>query len=158
MSWLSPASSTRYETPMDNYWNLLYLGEIYMGSNMQQFWAVWDTGSGGYLARSSDCTSCTGDKFQISQSSSFYYKSPAEYDGVQYMDGTSLYGRLAYDSVCPTSDTNSCANNFLFVAISDSSGLRDYEDGIIGLWSGNASWCNQDEIFMHKMLADSTIT
>lgn len=38
---------------MTNYWNLLYLGEIYMGSDMQEFMVVWDTGSGGYLARSS---------------------------------------------------------------------------------------------------------
>jgi len=36
-----------------------------MGSNSQKFMVVWDTGSGGYLARSSDCTSsgCDGDKF-----------------------------------------------------------------------------------------------
>lgn len=68
MSWLSPARSTRYQSLNDNFWNLLYLGEIYMGSDMQKFWVVWDTGSGGYLARTSDCDGrkCDGDKFQIS--------------------------------------------------------------------------------------------
>ena len=73
------------------------------------------------------------------------------------MDGTSLYGQFAYDRVCPTTDTNSCADDFLFVAISSASGLRDYEDGIIGLWSGNYSAANQDEMIMNKMFDDSTI-
>ena len=142
---------------MTNYWNLLYLGEIYMGSEMQAFMVVWDTGSGGYLARSSECTSCSGDKFITGDSSSFAWKDPADYDSVTYMDGTSLYGQLAYDRVCPTTDTNSCANDFLFVAISSASGLRDYEDGIIGLWSGNKSAAIQEEMIMNKMFDDSTI-
>ena len=142
---------------MTNYWNLLYLGEIYMGSDMQGFMVVWDTGSGGYLARSSQCTSCSGDKFITDDSTTFAWKDPAEYDTVTYMDGTSLYGQFAYDRVCPTTDTNSCADDFLFVAISSASGLRDYEDGIIGLWSGNYSAANQDEMIMNKMFDDSTI-
>ena len=73
------------------------------------------------------------------------------------MDGTSLYGRMGYDRVCPASDDGSCANDFLFVAISESSGLKYYEDGIIGLWSGNVSGNDDEEMIMHKMYTDSTI-
>ena len=64
---------------------------------------------------------------------------------------------MAYDRVCPTSDDDSCADDFLFVAISESSGLREYEDGIIGLWSGNKSAAVQEEMIMNKMFTDSTI-
>lgn len=73
------------------------------------------------------------------------------------MDGTNLYGRFGYDITCPSSDPDSCANNFLFVAITEASGLRYYEDGIIGLWSGNKSGNFDEEMFMHKMYTDSTI-
>ena len=69
---------------MTNYWNLLYLGEIYMGTPMQDFMVVWDTGSGGYLARSSECVSsgCDGKKFETGDSSTFNWVSPADYDSV----------------------------------------------------------------------------
>lgn len=80
---------------MENYWNLLYLGEIYLGTPLQGFMVVWDTGSGGLLLRTTDCTDvddCEGDKFDIDASSTFSYNSPATYDRTTYMDGTSLYG------------------------------------------------------------------
>lgn len=64
---------------------------------------------------------------------------------------------MGYDRVCPTSDNASCADDFLFVAISSSSGLKEYEDGIIGLWSGNKSSAIQEEMIMNKMFADSSI-
>ena len=120
---------------------------------------IWDTGSGGFLLRSDDCISdgCDGSKFYTENSTSFSYKSPAAYDSVTYLDGTSLYGRLSYDKVCPTSDADSCANDFLFVAISQATGLKTYEDGIIGMWSGNKASSDTEEMIMYKMFADSTI-
>ena len=74
------------------------------------------------------------------------------------MDGTSLYGQHATEKVCPTNDINSCANDFQFVALSSTSGLRETEDGIVGMWSGNKSSIDTSEIFMMKMYPDSTIT
>ena len=109
---------------------------------------VWDTGSGTLLLRSDDCTSCDGDKFIIDDSSTFAYNDPTEYDRVTYMDGTSLYGKLGTDRTCPVTDTASCATAYQFVAISESSGLRDYEDGIIGLWSGNYNGYDNTEMIM----------
>ena len=94
----------------------------------------------------------------MSRSSTFSYKSPASYDTVTYMDSTSLYGQHAYDRVCPVSDTNSCANNFQFVALSSTTGLKDYEDGIIGMWSGNKASADTAEMYMMKVYPDSTIT
>ena len=80
--------STYYQTPLTNYSNLNYLGELYMGSDQQKFMVVWDTGSGSLLLESNLCSNCSGDVFQISQSSSFAYKSPEEYDTTTYLDGT----------------------------------------------------------------------
>ena len=53
---------------------------------------VWDTGSGGYLARSSECSACEGSKFEVEDSTTFAWKDPADYDSVEYMDGTALSG------------------------------------------------------------------
>ena len=53
-----------YQTPLTNYYNLNYLGELYMGSDQQKFTVVWDTGSGSLLLESSLCTDgCSGDVF-----------------------------------------------------------------------------------------------
>ena len=58
-----PLSAT-YQTPLTNYANLNYLGELYMGSNQQKFMVVWDTGSGSLLLESTLCTlGCSGDVF-----------------------------------------------------------------------------------------------
>lgn len=35
VSWVSPFGSSSYQTSMQNYWNTVYVGEIYMGSEMQ---------------------------------------------------------------------------------------------------------------------------
>ena len=47
-----------YQDPLTNYFNLNYLGELYMGSNEQKFMVVWDTGSGSLLLKSSLCSGC----------------------------------------------------------------------------------------------------
>ena len=119
---------------------------------------VWDTGSGGLLLKSSDCSRCEGEIFQIDDSSTFSWLDPSAYDSVTYMDGTSLGGYIATDRTCPVSDEASCASDFQFVAIDQSSGLRDYEDGIIGLWSGNSADANQDEMLMPYLKTDGAIT
>jgi len=73
-----------------------------MGEPQQKFMVVWDTGSGSLLLESSVCTSgCSGDVFQIDDSTSFAYVSPADYDTTQYLDGTTLYGQWGTDKACP---------------------------------------------------------
>ena len=76
------------------------------------------------------------------------------------MDGTQLKGYYGTDRVCPTSADGSCADDFKFAAISVASGLKDYEDGIIGLWSGNSNSVTLDktQMFVPEMVKDSTIT
>ena len=76
------------------------------------------------------------------------------------MDGTKLKGFYGTDRVCPTTDTGSCANDFKFVAISEASGLQSYEDGVVGMWSGNTDDGSYDKtkMFVLEMVADSTIT
>jgi len=61
------------------------------------------------------------------------------------MDGTSLKGYYGTDRVCPVNNSQSCVTDFKFVAIYQATGLRDYEDGIIGLWSGNTSSGSYDK-------------
>lgn len=95
-----PLEST-YQTPMNNLYNLQYHGELYMGEPQQKFMVVWDTGSSSLLLESSACTSgCGGDVFQLGDSTSFAYVSPADYDTTTYLDGTTLYGQWGTDKAC----------------------------------------------------------
>lgn len=135
----APVQGT-YQDPLTNWMNLNYLGEIYMGSDQQKFMVVWDTGSSALLLESSLCSNCYEDVFQIDDSSSFAYVSPADYDTTEYLDGTSLYGQWATDKACPvTGVSTACANTYPFVAMITADGLSTNEDGIIGMWSGNHS-------------------
>lgn len=45
-----------------------------------------------------------------------------------------------------------------FVALSEEDGLSDYEDGILGMWSGNVSGYDNTEMLMPGLVTDSTIT
>ena len=130
-----------------------------MGTPMQDFQVVWDTGSSTFLIRSSDCTNCGwSSKFQIEDSSTFRYVSPTTYDTVRYMSGNELSGKLAHDNVCPVTDADSCANDFRFVAIETVYGLDTQVDGLVGLWSGNKAAYDKTEMFMYTMIETSTIT
>lgn len=77
---------------MENYWNTLYVGEIYVGTPQQPFTVIYDTGSGPFLLKTSDCEACTGDVLNIGDSSSFSYVSPTAYETVGYMGGGSMTG------------------------------------------------------------------
>ena len=138
------------QQPMKNYDNLLYTGEIYLGTPLQENWVIWDTGSESLLVKSSACTACSGNVFDIDASSTFEYLDPAEYDSVRYLDGTFVEGQLGTDRACPVNDETACAT-FQFTAISDESGLRDYEDGIIGLWTGNYFGYDDTKLIMPRL-------
>ena len=118
-----------------------------MGTPLQTFEGViWDTGSGTFLIESSDCSNCDTDNpvFQTTTSTSAdkstthqYTTDPPTIDGVSYLDGTALIGNVGTDRVCPINDEASCTDaNFEFIALTEQSGLRSYEDGILGLWYG----------------------
>ena len=147
---------------MTNVYNLAYLGQIFVGTNAQEFAVIWDTGSGSYLGRSTYCTTCDAAtrKFDYSKSSTWSKQSPTKTKTVTYMDGTSLKGYYGTDRVCPTNVVGSCTNDFKFIAISEATGLKSYEDGIIGLWSGNTNSISYDKtmMFVPEMVTDSTIT
>jgi len=160
--WPSYGQSSYKLADMTNLYNLSYLGEIYVGTASQSFLVIWDTGSGSFLCRSTYCDGCPSAtrKFNYASSTTWVKQSPQTEKTVTYMDGTQLKGYYGTDRVCPTSSDNSCADNFKFTAIHTATGLRDYEDGIIGLWSGNTlnSLYDDATMFMPKMTADSTIT
>lgn len=117
---------------------------------------VWDTGSQDFLVEGSGCSGCNGDVFDYGSSTSFNWLSPDAYKSEEYMDGTKLSGKIGTDNVCPTTDTNSCANSFEFVVLTEAKGLTSEEDGILGMWSGNdagSSDVHPNSLFMNKMKA-----
>ena len=150
---------TTYANPLDNYWNINYVGELYMGSNQQKFMVVWDTGSSALLLESSECDNCNGDVLQIEDSTSFAWADPQESKSEEYMDGTAIGGFVAFDKACATAGTDSsCAIDFEFVALNTQSGLSDYEDGILGMWSGITDSADQSEMFMNGLMANGGIS
>lgn len=73
------------------------------------------------------------------------------------MDGTMLQGDWGTDRVCPTADTGSCATDFKFVVIDVADGLASYEDGIIGLWSGNTASADKSVMIVPEMVRTNAI-
>ena len=144
---------------MTNLWNLIYLGLVFVGTDLQVFHVIYDTGSGAFLLRTSDCTGCNAgaDRFDIAASSTFNYVVPAQYDRVRYHDGTVLEGRVATDRICPYTTFASCASDSQFVAIDYTYGLQDYKDGILGMWSGNVRGYDTTEMFMYSLLDSGVI-
>ena len=51
--------------PLISYFNLKYIGPIYMGSNREQLNVIYDTGSSVYLAETHLCTDCATPKYDF---------------------------------------------------------------------------------------------
>ena len=76
-----------YGTPLfrnsgfENRQNYSYHGDVFMGSNMQQFSVVWDTGSGAYIANSmgySGWEEVSSKAFDTTTSDTHRWKVPEE--------------------------------------------------------------------------------
>ena len=57
--------SVNRRIPLIPYFNLKYVGPIYMGSNQEQINVIYDTGSSVYLAETHMCTSCTAPTYNF---------------------------------------------------------------------------------------------
>jgi len=65
-------------------------------------------------------------------------------------------GDVAFDRVCPTDNALSCAEAFQFIAITSQSGLRSYEDGIIGMKHGETG-ANDPGLYVPQLKASEAI-
>ena len=128
-----------YNIPLINYYNYYYYGQVYMGSEMTEISAVWDTGSDWYVVEVYDCVGCDGSTYDYRDSDDFDWTQPIEYDDVTYSDGTYVQGMAAYDTVCiHGSGDEGCAEGFKWLAITYTNGkFASTFDGVIGMWSGN---------------------
>ena len=89
-SWFMPSQSVRFTQNQTNNENLSYRGDVYLGTpndggSQQSSKVIWDTGSGALLVRSTLCSTCTGNKFDVTRSSTLTYTS--SYDSVSYLGG-----------------------------------------------------------------------
>lgn len=117
--------STFYNIEHENYWDLIYYGPVIVGSEQQEVKAVWDTGSHYWLTTSDLCSSCNdaGRLFDTGESTSWVISDPLAEGDTLYGDGTYLNGYWGADSVCLSTDTDTCVSNFPFLAIYDQSGF-----------------------------------
>ena len=80
------------------------------------------------------CNDCATPKYDFTDEygGSFSYTGDGQYSQ-RYLDGTELTGNWATDTVCVSSDSTTCVNNFKFVAVHTANGLAAEEDGIVGM-------------------------
>ena len=73
--------SADYRKPMVTYYNLKYVGAIYMGSNQERINVIYDTGSSVFLGETHLCTDCPTPKYDFTDESggSFSYTGGGEY-------------------------------------------------------------------------------
>ena len=104
-----------------------------MGSNRERINAIWDTGSSVFLAETHLCSSCATPKYDFTaeEGGSFSYLTGSYSES--YLDGTSLDGLWATDTVCVADAANACVSNFKWVAVQTANGLSADEDGILGM-------------------------
>ena len=57
--------SAAIKNDQTNYFNLLYTGPVYMGSNRERINVVYDTGSSVYLGETHLCTGCAAPKYDF---------------------------------------------------------------------------------------------
>ena len=72
-----------------------------------------------------------------------------------------LIGETGIDRVCPVADASSCIPKYHFIAIDKATGLKDDEDGILGLWPANVSGLNEKysrSLFIPEMVKSGAIT
>ena len=111
-----------------------------MGANLSSIRVVFDTGSTWLVVETQECAACT-TTYNYTPNLGVSYTTIANSSGVRsYGDGTTLNGHQAYDYACLSSQTSSCAKNFVWFAVSSATkGLNSNEDGILGLGSGQSS-------------------
>ena len=119
-----------------NYDNLVYIGKMYMGSNMEPLDVNFDTGSYHFLAEVHTCPNCPGNVYDYRDELGGSFRFGVGSYTEEFLDGTKLRGDYVYDTVCISSNPYTCAADFQWLAISNNKGLSDYEDGILGMWSG----------------------
>ena len=157
MELFTPASNTIRNDQTD-YYNLLYTGPIYMGSNREMMNVIWDTGSFVYLGETHLCAACDVPKYDFTDElgSSFSYLSGSYTE--TYMDGTTMTGSWATDWTCITNDDSTCVRDFTWVAISTASGLSVNEDGIVGMGYSHTTDGHSDIIYVPELFKAGVIT
>ena len=123
-------------TELTNYENLLYIGKLYMGSNMEPVNINFDTGSYYFFCKVHDCKNCRGGYYDYRDEEGGSFRRGKGSYTEYFLDGTEIKGDFVYDTVCASSSPSSCAKDFKWLAVKRSEGLGDEEDGIIGMWSG----------------------
>lgn len=118
---------------------MYYTGNIYMGANLSPIRVIFDTGSTWLVVETQECLTCT-TTYNYTPNVGVSYTAIASKGTRSYGDGTTLYGHQAYDYSCLSSQTSSCAKNFIWFAVSSvTKGLNSNEDGILGLGTGLSS-------------------
>ena len=119
--------------PLVNYYNLKYVGPIYMGQNRESVNVIWDTGSSVFLAETHACTDCHAPVYNYADEIGGSFTLTDDYYSESYLDGTRLSGHWATDTVCVLNDANTCVSNFKWVAVNEAEEMDEEEDGIIGM-------------------------
>ncbi|GAA5972644.1 hypothetical protein JCM11641_002952 [Rhodosporidiobolus odoratus] len=126
-------NSKRQSEPIYNYGNdLLWAGRVGLGTPMQDFTIMFDTGSADFWVPSADikCTGCQGNKYDPTLSTTS--KRQNGHFAIAYGDGSSSSGPI-YTDVSTIGDFTDNARYFSAVDQMSDSFSNEPEDGIMGM-------------------------
>lgn len=86
-----------------------------MGSNLQPFDVIVDTGSNKLILMDKSCTNCQAAKFDSRMSTS--YQSSRVADSIDYEDGSGVSGLKVHDSISLDSSNTISAYGFNFLLV-----------------------------------------
>jgi hypothetical protein len=121
----------------ENTANLFYTMKLYLGSNLDEFVFVPDTGSNWLAIGGSNCSDCAGSTWDYSASTTYVVGDGENYT-LEYSTA-SVAGFLATDTACfSNTDSTQCSvGQNIFIIVSQE-GLSSGVDGILGLSSGRS--------------------
>lgn len=79
-------ANSYYNHQVTNYFDLFYVGDIFMGSDKQDLNVIWDTGSNWLMMETDKCSNCIGDTFDTTSSQT--YQESGESRTITLGDGT----------------------------------------------------------------------
>ena len=109
-------------TELSNYYDIYYIGAVWMGSNREEQRVVFDTSSEQFMLQVYTCSSCEGTtdyNYADETQTTFSIINSAEQEYVRVSDTAWVTGFPVRDRVCLEDRRSTCADDFNWLAIND---------------------------------------
>lgn len=133
------------EKDIINYEDVQYYSDLYIGSKMEKFTFIFDTGSEWLWVPSNLCTNCRDSAKKYTASNTFV--DTKKKNSIQYVSAK-VYGDIGTDEVRATPGNNDVVKMKIMVVTSEEGTEGTVSDGIVGLTPGSN---NGSDLFVTKL-------